>query len=166
MWLVAIAITDKTLCLSLFCLVCFNICSIFSGLSVMSFHALNTHHLFEWHHSLPKAALLWKLSRWLLHIRPHLPVALAKPMLTVGLFRSLILKSWTSTNTAKHSTVPSNLKWAHCNSVRVGFSLGMCNLKTFNFRYFWYVVPLLMAITSKIYSCGMSQKQLKLKMML
>lgn len=166
MFLMAIAITGKTLCCSLLCLVCFNICSIFSGLCVMSFHALNTHHLFGWHHCLPKTALLWKLSRWLLHIRPHLPVALAKPMLTVGLFRSLILKSWTSTNTAKHSTSPSNLKWAHYSSVRGGFSLSMCKLKVFNFRHFCYVVIWLMVITSKIYSWGMSQKQLKLKMVL
>lgn len=39
---------DNTM-LPLFCLVCFNIYSIFSGPCVMSFHALNTHHLFGWH---------------------------------------------------------------------------------------------------------------------
>lgn len=77
----------------LFCWFCFNICSVSSGLCVMSFNTLNTHHLFGWHRCLPMTALLWKLSRWLLHIRPDLPVALAKPMLTVGLFHSLILKS-------------------------------------------------------------------------
>lgn len=85
----AIAITLSPL----FCLFCFNICSVSSGLCAMSFNALNTHHLFGWHRCLPMTALLWKLSRWLLHIRPDLPVALAKPMLTVGLFHSLILKS-------------------------------------------------------------------------
>lgn len=82
-----------TLKVKILCCLCFNIYSISSGLCAVSFSSLSTHHLFGWHCHPPMTAPLWKLSRWLLHIRPDLPVALAKPMLTVGLFHSLILKS-------------------------------------------------------------------------
>lgn len=87
----AIAIPSETQCHLSFA--CFNIFSLSSGQYVMSFNALNTHNLSGWGCCLPATAALWKLTRWLLHIRPDMPVALAKPMLTVGLFHSLILKS-------------------------------------------------------------------------
>lgn len=87
----AVAIPSETQCHLSFA--CFNIFSLSSGQCVMSFNALNTYNLSGWGCCLPATAALWKLTRWLLHIRPDMPVALAKPMLTVGLFHSLILKS-------------------------------------------------------------------------
>lgn len=90
---VAVAITGKTLCCLCFAwsVSTFTVSSL--GRVWCPFMRLTPTIYLDGIRCLPKSALLWKLSRWLLHIGPNLPVALAKPMLTVGLFHSLILKS-------------------------------------------------------------------------
>lgn len=136
----------------------------FSGWGVMSFHALNTHHLFGCHCCQPKSALLWKLSRWLLHNQTHLPVALAKPMLTVGLFHSLILKSCFGPPPTQQNTPRHHPTWSgHAATVGGGLCLGVHSLKVFNFRYFYHVVIWLVLIISATYSWGMSPQQLNLE---
>lgn len=57
--------------------------------------------------------------------QPNLPAALAKPMLTVGLFHSLILKGCVGPPPTQQNIAPSpcNLTWSRCCTVRGGFSL-------------------------------------------